>query len=70
MTNNNELKQNIIDHIIGCNKELEQGNEWFDGHIHNQSSMEAMELVLNWMGVTDEEIKQWKESHYAKTYYR
>lgn len=70
MINNNELKQNIIDHIIGCNNELKNGKEWFEDTTHLQTSMETAELVLSWMDVSEDEIKQWKESHYAKTYYR
>jgi hypothetical protein len=64
-----ELKLNLIDHIIGCNIELKNGNEWFNG-IHNQSSMETAQLVLSWLGMSDKEIEEWKNSNYAKTYHR
>jgi len=64
-----KLKLHILDHIIGCNIELKKGNEWFNG-THNQSSMETMELVLNWLGVDSDEINEWKNSNYAKTYHR
>jgi hypothetical protein len=65
-----ELKQHILNHIIGCNIELKNGNEWFNDTTHNQTSMETMELVLNWLGVSDIEIKEWKDSNYSKTYHR
>jgi hypothetical protein len=65
-----ELKQHILNHIIGCNIELKNGNEWFNDTTHNQTSMETMELVLSWLGVSDIEIKEWKNSNYAKTYHR
>ena len=64
-----ELKQHILDHIIGANNELKKGNEWFND-THLQSSMETMELVLSWMGVSDTEINEWKNIYYAKTYNR
>ena len=64
-----ELKQHILDHIIDCDIELKKGNEWFNG-THNQSSMETMELVLDWLNVSKEEIDKWKNSYYAKTHHR
>ena len=64
-----ELKQHILDHIIGCNIELKKGKEWSET-THLQTSMETMELVLDWLGVDSDTINEWKNSNYAKTYHR
>lgn len=64
-----ELKQHILDHIIGCNIELKNGNNWVEG-THIPTSLETFELILSWMNVSKEEIDKWKNSYYAKTYHR
>ena len=64
-----ELKLHLIDHMIGANIELKKGNEWFNG-THNQTTMETAQLVLGWLGVSDEEMEEWKNSYYARTFHR